>query len=93
MRKLAKENEKEPLLLRYAELTPKGKEILRNVELGIKEIRVKVCKHCLKDAANKNIKAKSSPPPENWSAGAELWLCFRLRKDGKCPLDLPPISY
>ncbi len=87
---MAKEKEKEPLLVRYAELTPKGKEILRNIELGIKEIRVKVCKDCLKDAVNKNKKAKSLPPPENWSA--ELWLCFRLRKDSKCPLGLPAIS-
>jgi len=82
---------KESLVVRYAELTPKGKEILRNIELGIKEIRIKVCKDCLKDAVSKNIRSKDSPPPENWSA--ELWRCYRLRSDNKCPLGLPPISY
>ena len=75
---------------RSAKLTQKGKEILQNVELGIKENRVKVCKGCLKDAVDKNMKARQSPPPEGWSA--ELWLCYRLRDNNRCPLGLPPIS-
>ena len=62
----------------------------RDVESAIREIRIKTCQECLEDAVNKNIKAKSSPPPENWNA--EVWLCFRLRKNGKCPFGLPPIS-
>jgi hypothetical protein len=56
----------------------------------IKQNRIAICRECLKGAVDKNIKAKASPPPENWTA--ELWLCFRLRRDDKCPQDLPPIS-
>jgi len=86
---------KEELRLeRKAQLTSRGKRyvetILKKLDLGIEENRVRVCEDCLKNAVSKKIKSRESPPPENWSA--ELWLCYRLRRDGKCPLGLPAIS-
>lgn len=85
---------KEELRLeRHVQLSSHGRRyverLLRNLDLGVKENRIKVCKECLRNAVSKNRKDKVDPP-ENWSA--EFWLCYRLRRDGKCPLGLPPIS-
>jgi len=64
--------------------------LAKGLDLNLKRNRVKVCKDCLKDAVEKNQKAKQNPPPENWNA--EVWLCYRLRERGECPLGLPSIS-
>jgi hypothetical protein len=68
-------------------LSKEGSSLPEKLNLNLKKNRVAICIDCQKDAVTKNEKAGASPPPENWNA--EIWLCFRLRSSGNCPLGLP----
>ena len=81
-------------LERHVELTGRGRraveELVKKLDLGVKENRIRVCRECIKDAVQKNEEAKQSPAPLNWNA--EWWLCCRLREGNQCPLDLPSLN-